>query len=109
MKIIFFIISSQLIILKQVSGILRCPSGIRTFGAYPDPNNNIIDPSFYYDCSKTKFATLKRCKNGEFYDIVTSSCIHIKKKHDSKNIQQFRKIGANVQPRAEKVLGKKER
>ena len=94
--------------MEQVSGILRCPSGIRTFGAYPDPNNKIIDPSFYYDCSKTKFATLKRCKNGEFYDIVTSSCIHIKKKSKPKNDQLFRKIGTDEQPKAERVSGKKE-
>ena len=91
-----------------MSGILRCPTGIRTFGAYPDPNNNIIDPSFYYDCSKTKFATLKRCKNGEFYDIVTSSCIHIKKKSKPKNVQLFRKIDDDEQPKADRTLGKKD-
>ena len=51
--------------------LVKCPKGIRSYSVYPDEVN---DPSYYYDCSKTRIAVLKRCKVGEFYDQEKSKC-----------------------------------
>ena len=57
--------------------IMQCPGGVRTFSAYPD--DGIDDPAYYYDCTKTKFALLKKCKPGQFYDGPSSKCMHLPK------------------------------
>ena len=63
-----------LIVLIWISpslSLVKCPKGIRSYSVYPDEVN---DPSYYYDCSKTRIAVLKRCKVGEFYDREKSKC-----------------------------------
>ena len=50
---------------------IECISGIKRFSAYPSVVN---DPSFYYDCSNTKFAVLKRCRDVAVYDSELESC-----------------------------------
>ena len=53
--------------------IIQCPEGTTKFGAYPD--TNIDDPGYYYDCSRTEYAILKKCNQGEYFDIEKSKCL----------------------------------
>ena len=53
--------------------IIQCPEGTTKFGAYPD--TNIDDPGYYYDCSRTEYAILKKCNKGEYFDIEKSKCL----------------------------------
>ena len=53
--------------------IIQCPEGTTKFGAYPD--TNIDDPGYYYDCSRTEYAILKKCNKGDYFDIEKSKCL----------------------------------
>ena len=77
---------------NQASSLMKCPQGIRSYGAYPD---EVDDPSYYYDCSKTRIAVLKRCKSGEFYDQQKSKCIIFPRELRSRSFggSSFRKEG----------------
>ena len=56
----------------STSSMIRCPGGIPRFGAYP--GDTIDDPAFFYDCTRTKYAVLKRCLLGAFFDTEHGKC-----------------------------------
>ena len=75
-------ISIQIFILfcatfQNISCAMKCPQGITRFSAYPEVN--IKDAGYYYDCSRTAFAVLKRCRSGAFYDSELETCRMFKK------------------------------
>ena len=71
MKIAMLILLILVMILSPASSVMQCPGGIRKYSAYPD---DVEDPSYYYDCTKTSIAVLKKCKAGEYYDKEKSRC-----------------------------------
>ena len=90
-----------------VTGVMKCPKGIRSYGAYPDDVN---DPSYYYDCSKTRIAVLKKCKPGQFYDMEKSNCAMFPERFRSSSRSigksSFRKSGSSSRQGAAKAGGK---
>ena len=57
---------------QHCSTKMECITGIKSFGAYP--SEVVDDPSFYYDCSGTRFAVLKRCRDDAVYGPQMQSC-----------------------------------
>lgn len=80
-------------IISPASSVIRCPKGIRRFGAYPD--TNISDPAYFYDCSRTSYAVLTRCDSNEIYDTETESCIFYNSMSMNNNGQRFRRSPTN--------------
>lgn len=80
--------------------LVKCPKGIRSYSVYPDEVN---DPSYYYDCSKTRIAVLKRCKVGEFYDQEKSKCSEFPGWAQSRSISK--KSGAGLSSRQGQAQG----
>ena len=89
-----------LIWINQSLCLVKCPQGIRSYSVYPDEVN---DPSYYYDCSKTRIAVLKRCKEGEFYDQEKSKCSAFPGWAQGRSIS--RKSGAGLSSRQEQGQG----
>ena len=91
---------------------IECISEIKRFSAYPSANAD--DPSFYYECANTKFAVLKRCKEGFIYDAEEGSCRQFTDKHlishrvsKIKSRKRNRRRKRNVQDAMKKYLAKK--
>ena len=68
----------------STSIMIRCPGGINRFGAYP--GDTIDDPAFFYDCTRTKYAVLKRCLLGAFFDTEHGKCRTLDTNHLSNEI-----------------------
>ena len=68
----------------STSIMIRCPGGIHRFGAYP--GDTIDDPAFFYDCTRTKYAVLKRCLLGAFFDTEHGKCRTLDTNHLSNEI-----------------------
>ena len=51
--------------------LIHCPTGSTRFAAYPKSNE---DHTYFYDCSTTSYALLKKCKPYQIFDITKQDC-----------------------------------
>ena len=71
MSVYYWDVLLLLINIHRFNCKIECINGIKRFSAYP---SDVEDPSFYYDCSNTKYAVLKRCRDAAVYDSALESC-----------------------------------